>query len=133
MVFRMGTNPRDVEALTRAIADEIRAERARQRRSQREVYEAARVARSTYVRIESASRGIDMEQFVKIADALGVSPSELVRRAERAVDAAEPRHADVVEGRFGGTSAASRYSLDAAALERPTSHHDEDVAFEEQP
>ena len=62
---------------------------------------------------------------------------EILRRVEETSASevlTEPISAgSVVEGRFGNSPAARRYSLDAAALEPATPHHDEDVAFEEQP
>lgn len=82
IVPRMATNARSVTELTEALSREIRAERARQRRSQKEIYEDAGLSRSTFARIEAATRGLDFEQLIRVSDALGIKASELVRRAE---------------------------------------------------
>ena len=115
---------RDVTDLTEAISREIRAERARQRLSQREVYEAAGISRSTYVRIEGASRGIDVEQLIRICDAFGVATSDLVRRAEDSLESAT--HAPVIEGRFRQMGSSRDFPETAVA------HYSEVSIFDEQ-
>jgi transcriptional regulator with XRE-family HTH domain len=79
----MGTNAREAGGLlNQALANEIRAERARQRLTQAQVYSEAGLPRSTYVRLEGGDRAIDVEQLNAVARALGVPAAVLVERAE---------------------------------------------------
>lgn len=80
----MGTNAREAGGpLNQALANEIRAERARQRLTQAQVIEKSGIPRSTYVRLEAGERVIDVQQLDKIAHAFGIPMRELVDRAER--------------------------------------------------
>ena len=83
----MGSKARTPGPLNEAVANEIRAERARRRLTQEQVIERSRVPRSTYVRLEAGTRNIDMEQLHAIARALGVAARDLMERAERHVGA----------------------------------------------
>lgn len=69
--------------LTIALAEQIRAERGVARLSQLEVCRRTGLARSTYVRVETAERDIDLTQLAVIAPVFGLTVSELVRRAEQ--------------------------------------------------
>jgi len=51
--------------------------------TQPDVWTAADIPRSTYVKIESAASDIDIAQLAKIAPALRLTVSELVERAEK--------------------------------------------------
>lgn len=83
ILARMGTNAREAGGLlNQALADEIRAERARQRLTQAQVIERSGVPRSTYVRMEAGTRAIDVVQLDRVAVAFGVSARELLERAE---------------------------------------------------
>jgi transcriptional regulator with XRE-family HTH domain len=82
----MGTNAKDAGApLNRALANEIRGERNRQRLTQEKLGEMAGIPRATYTRLEAGTRAIDVQQLNLIATALRMPPSRLVERAERAV------------------------------------------------
>lgn len=116
-------------ALTAAVAGELRAAVARRNITQKDLSERADVPLATLGKILRGVSAIDVEQLHRICEALGADIVEIVDAAEREIAPVAP--APVIEGRFGGARRA--YPLDAAALERPTSHHDEDVAFEEQP
>lgn len=84
----MGTNAREAGGpLNQALANEIRAERARQRLTQAQVIKKSGLPRSTYVRLEAGDRVIDVQQLDKIARAFGIPMNELVERAERLIHA----------------------------------------------
>ena len=63
----------------RAIGDNIRAERTRQKLTQERLAEATGLDRKTVNRIEQASNATLIDHLVLIADALGVPLSDLVR------------------------------------------------------
>lgn len=65
-----------------AVSAALRAERAARHWTQQDVYERAAMPRSTYVRLESGTRSIDVDQIADLSRALGVSASELVRIIE---------------------------------------------------
>ena len=77
-------NLRERSEWSDAIAAEIRAQRARANLTQAEVIERSGLGTSTYTRIEQGKRVPDVTQLWRICQALGVPPSELVARAERA-------------------------------------------------
>jgi transcriptional regulator with XRE-family HTH domain len=78
----MATNTRKPNAVSQAIAAQLRAERAAAGLTREQVYEAAGVSRSTYARIEKGSIVIDTAQLAAIAAVLGVPASDIWRRAE---------------------------------------------------
>lgn len=107
----MASNARERGDLSRRVSEEIRAERARQRRTQKDVYTAAGMASSTYVRLETGERVVDVEQLAKVAEALGLRPYVLVQRAET-----EPQDvAPVIEGRFKQMGSGREFAQNAAA------------------
>lgn len=75
-------NARERSALSQAIADQIKAERARRGLTQRDVYDGVGMARMTYVRIENGSRVADVTQLSRIAGMFGMPLALLVERAE---------------------------------------------------
>ncbi|MBD9723425.1 helix-turn-helix transcriptional regulator [Streptomyces sp. ID-01-6.2a] len=77
----MPTDPMPDRVLQRrrAIGDNIRAERTRQKLTQERLAEATGLDRKTVNRIEQASNATLIDHLVLIADALGVSLSDLVR------------------------------------------------------
>lgn len=75
-------NARERSAHSKAIADQIKAERARRGLIQEEVYKPIGMARATYIRIENGTRVADVTQLSKIADLFGMPLSLLVARAE---------------------------------------------------
>lgn len=85
-VLMNATNARERSAWSDAIADEIRAERARAHLTQKDVFEAAGIPRATYLRIETGQRVADTTQLARICLALGLKVSTLTARAEDAMD-----------------------------------------------
>jgi transcriptional regulator with XRE-family HTH domain len=63
----------------RAIGDNIRAERTRQKLTQERLAEAAGLDRKTINRIEQATHATLIDHLILIADALGVPLGDLVR------------------------------------------------------
>lgn len=83
----MPTGRRTRGEANRAVAGEIKAERVRQKLSdplltQRGLADRAEIKLDTMKSIETGRAQVDIDQLFAIADALGVSPSELTRRAE---------------------------------------------------
>jgi transcriptional regulator with XRE-family HTH domain len=68
-----------VPARRRAIGDNIRAERERQRVTQERLGELAGLDRKTVNRIEQATHATSIDHLLLIADALGVPLADLVR------------------------------------------------------
>lgn len=118
----MANNARDRGDLSRRVSEEIRAERARQRRTQKDVYTAAGMASSTYVRLETGERVIDVEQLAKISEALGLRPYVIVQRAESEQQDLAP----VLEGRFRRMGSGQDFPETAVA------HYSEVSIFDEQ-
>lgn len=83
----MGSNARERSRLSDAVADEIRAERARSRKLQAEVAEAAGLSLATYIRIEQGARVIDVSQLRRVAEVFGMSAGDILARAEANVNA----------------------------------------------
>lgn len=71
----------DVAAFARAIAEQIKAERAAAGVTRDEITDATGIARSTLYRIERGERVPDMIQLAQIASALPVSVDVIVARA----------------------------------------------------
>lgn len=65
-----------------AVSAALRAERGARRWTQQDLYTRANMPRSTYVRLELATRSIDMDQVSDLAAALGMSASDFVRLVE---------------------------------------------------
>lgn len=81
-LMSMGQQPRRHSALSRALADEIRAQRRAIEMSQDELGKRAGVSRGQVIRIESGERVLDVTQVDAIAKALGVSMIDLFVAAE---------------------------------------------------
>lgn len=82
MVFHMGTNAREVGLLTEAVATEIRVELARQRIGIRELSRISGVPYSTTRKCVEGLRAIDVGELSLLSAALGLTPSEVMGRAE---------------------------------------------------
>ncbi|PRI10956.1 helix-turn-helix domain-containing protein [Leucobacter massiliensis] len=77
-----GSNARKIGPMTEAVAQELRAELARQRRSAKSLAESAGLNRSTLHKTLNAQRAIDVDDLFHLADLLDVSPSEMFAKAE---------------------------------------------------
>ena len=86
-LMSMGQQPRRHSALSKALADEIRAQRRAVEMSQDELGKRAGVSRGQVIRIENGERVLDVTQVDAISRALGVSMVELFQRAEARVAA----------------------------------------------
>lgn len=82
----MGTNKREPDDWSRAVAAQVAAERAALRLTQAEVIERTGLSRSTYLRIEAGVRPADVTELAKIATAYGLSTSQILMRAEERFD-----------------------------------------------
>lgn len=91
--------------MTQAVADQIRAERAAARLTQREVWTRAGLTRSTYLRIEDAERDINTAQLAALAPVFGLTLTQLVERAETRHRRGTPSH--------GGRAAGARRNAEA--------------------
>ena len=83
----MGQQPRRHSALSKALAEEIRAQRRAIEMSQEELGKRAGVSRGQVIRIENGERVLDVTQLEFIARALGVSMLDLFQGAESRVQA----------------------------------------------
>ncbi|MBF5002522.1 helix-turn-helix transcriptional regulator [Nocardia sp. BSTN01] len=70
-------------AIRKAVADELRAEAARQDLDQGQVAERVGMARATVNRLFKGSRPVDTEQLFAFADGLGFDAGDLIDRAKR--------------------------------------------------
>lgn len=77
----MADNIRERNEHTAALAAQLRAERASARLTQGELAAKAGIPRMTYIRLETHVRVADVAQIYRLADALGLSAAELMRRA----------------------------------------------------
>lgn len=79
-------NEKDVndyaQELNAAVADELRADRAGARKTQREVIEATGISKSKFIRIEQARIDIGTRDIALITDVYGVEPKDLMERAQ---------------------------------------------------
>jgi transcriptional regulator with XRE-family HTH domain len=73
----MSLSPRDTQVLRR-VADTIVAERNRRRLTQEQVANASDVSLSTIQRMEEGATDTGLSKYVRVADAIGVTPSELL-------------------------------------------------------
>lgn len=79
----MASGTRAPSDWSRAVAAQIRAERAATGLTQAQVIERSEMARTTYLRVEDGTRPVDMTQIEAISRALGISVTTLVARAEQ--------------------------------------------------
>jgi transcriptional regulator with XRE-family HTH domain len=85
----MSKNPaRDDAALVASLAAEIKSERAYRSMTQEEVWTRAGISSATYKKIENGKAGASRSftHIWAIAQALGTSANELIRRAEERED-----------------------------------------------
>lgn len=75
-------NARYIGPMTEAVAQELRAELARQKRSAKRLAEENGLNRSTLHKTLNAQRAIDVDDLFTLADLLNVSAAELFSRAE---------------------------------------------------
>jgi DNA-binding XRE family transcriptional regulator len=87
-LMSMGQQPRRHSALSRALAEEIRAQRRAVEMSQEELGKRAGVSRGQVVRIESGERVLDVTQVADFAAALNLDIITLFQGAEARVRAA---------------------------------------------
>lgn len=78
----MGTNARAVGRLAEAVATELRVELARQRVGIRELARISGVPYATTRKCVEGLRAIDIEELSRLSAALGLTPSEMIGRAE---------------------------------------------------
>jgi transcriptional regulator with XRE-family HTH domain len=78
-----------MDAIRRAIASEIRAERGRKNLSQADLIRLSGLSKSTIGRIENAERDVDIAQLVAIGDVLGIAPVTILQRAQDALTRGE--------------------------------------------
>lgn len=75
-------NARYIGPMTEAVAQELRAELARQKRSAKSLAEDHGLNRSTLHKTLNAQRAIDVDDLFALADLLSVSPTEMFAKAE---------------------------------------------------
>lgn len=75
-------NARYIGPMTEAVAQELRAELARQKRSAKSLAEEHGLNRSTLHKTLNAQRAIDVDDLFALADLLHVSPSAMFAKAE---------------------------------------------------
>lgn len=83
----MAENMRKPNEHSKAVSAQIRAERAAAGMTREQVYEAAGVSRSTYARIEKGAIVVDVAQLAEVAAVLGLTASEIMRRADERLEA----------------------------------------------
>lgn len=86
----MATNPRDVGDLTRAVAAEIRVQRARREIKQEVLSVGTGIPQSTLSRMERGQVAIDLEQVDRIAQVFDMEPSDFITSAMRHAAEADP-------------------------------------------
>lgn len=89
----MPTGKRQVEAVGRAVAAEIRSEVARRKLRVGDLAKLADIPQSTLSKLLAGTAVIDVDQLAKVSQALGIEVAELVSRAAQHVAA---------EDTFGG-------------------------------
>ncbi len=82
----MGAKAQKPGEMSRAIGKQIRIARIECGMSQGDLIDATGLSRSTISRTETGERVLTYEELGRIARALRLRPSELVRRAEEAID-----------------------------------------------
>ncbi|WP_276137308.1 helix-turn-helix domain-containing protein [Rhodococcus sp. T2V] len=78
-----------MDAVRRAIADEIRAERGRKRMSHADLIRRSGLSGATIATIEGAERDVELDQLEAIAGALGVTAVTLMQRAQNSLTCSE--------------------------------------------
>lgn len=90
MSMKKAANARQPSETSRAIAAQIRAERAAANLTKDDVLKAAGISRTTYYLLESGERTLDVTQLANICRAIGISMGTLLERAERRASEAGP-------------------------------------------
>lgn len=78
MMVRMGLYG---DKLPGAVAEQLRAERAAKRWTYKELAVAAGLTEQSVMRYLTGKRDIGLPELAKLADGLGLSPSEVIARA----------------------------------------------------
>ena len=91
MTLNKGQVARETTPLTLAIAKQIKAERNAAGMSQQELATRASMSITTLRRVETGSRPPTVGQVADVADALGISLSTLICRAEERAEAEASR------------------------------------------
>lgn len=86
---KKAANARQPSETSRAIAAQIRAERAAANMTKDDVLKAAGISRTTYYLLESGDRTLDVTQLANICKAIGISMSDLLERATARMTPAE--------------------------------------------
>lgn len=74
------------ENLPQAIAEQLRAERAAKQLHIKQVAELTGLSERALIRYLNGEREITMDKLASIADALGVSPGDIVTRAIQRIE-----------------------------------------------
>lgn len=88
MDMRKSVNAATVSAMVAAVAEQLRAERAASGLTIDALAKRAGLGRNTIMRFESGERSPNVEQLSAITDALGLTLTTLLVRAQDRVDAA---------------------------------------------
>lgn len=78
----MGQQPRQHSDFSRALAAQLRAERAAANLTQTEMAKRMGISRGQLIRVEAEERILDTTQLVNAARALGLTVLEFVKRSE---------------------------------------------------
>jgi transcriptional regulator with XRE-family HTH domain len=78
----MASNTRERTPWSDAVANEVRAERARKGWTQLEMVRHTGLSRSTYMRIESGEHIADASELARICGAVGIPLSQFFRQVE---------------------------------------------------
>jgi transcriptional regulator with XRE-family HTH domain len=81
---------RNRSGLTRAVAAQIRAERAASGLTQQKVVDKSGIPKSTYIRLESGERVADVQQLAAFCAALDIPLAVFMQRAEDRLDRLDP-------------------------------------------
>ena len=127
----MADSDRPEQAFLQALGSELRSWRTRRGLTRAELARRASISASTLGRIERAdgASAATIADVWRLADELGLAFSDVVRRAEEAVELASKQAAtNVVPGRFGlaRRDNGDPFAADAAA------HHSEVSILDEQ-
>lgn len=76
--------------ITVAVADEIRAELARRRKSQADLADALHMTQAAISRRLSGTTPITIDEFFQICHWLGIEPGQMLDQIDVAVDVATP-------------------------------------------
>lgn len=83
----MGQTARERSAWSRAISEQIKAERTDRNVSVSDMWQRSEISLNTLYRIEDGQRVPDVSQLARICDALGMSPVTLMQHAQERLSA----------------------------------------------